>query len=460
MARVLYKASRYNIPVNIGDISLIFNSSSGAIVRLEPELLSKLMNENCVFEEIDQCFESLKREGLIVPYKRDEFSILQYDKNVYTFDQSPKLIGFVIAPTMGCNLNCPYCFEAGVRENRPMSKQTWDDVYEFITKRVEQHPSVREVSISWFGGEPCLQIDQISAFSEKLIKKLSYNNVDYQARIVTNGVLLNEEVAKKLQKAMVKKAQITIDGLASNYAQRKGCKSDIFYKVIKNIITATKYMHVNIRINLDNDNLTDVESLLQYLLDDNHLNGIVNITPAPVRAWNKSDTTNHLTGNEYLAFLKKMHDLILKNDWEASFAPKRPARRLSPCGSIRNTNGTIGPDGQLYRCEHCLNRSEWSIGSVSTGEEYNNVDLEFMHYSCDERCSSCKGFPICVGGCVASRLLHHVEPEYCDQYLDIIKENVRFAYLSKIKKKKRKGAYEDQLTPWGFDYNLMRKEDE
>ena len=63
MDRVLYKASRYNIPVNIGDISLIFNSSSGAIVRLEPELLSKLMNENCVFEEIDQCFESLKREG-------------------------------------------------------------------------------------------------------------------------------------------------------------------------------------------------------------------------------------------------------------------------------------------------------------------------------------------------------------------------------------------------------------
>ena len=52
MDRVLYKASRYNIPVNIGDISLIFNSSSGAIVRLEPELLSKLMNENCVLRRL------------------------------------------------------------------------------------------------------------------------------------------------------------------------------------------------------------------------------------------------------------------------------------------------------------------------------------------------------------------------------------------------------------------------
>lgn len=459
MGRILYKASKYNIPVDVNNATLIFNSVSGAIVEVESELLPKLISEDYTFDENNQYFESLKKEGLIVPYKRDEFSGLQYDKNVYTFDQSPKLIGFVIAPTMGCNLNCPYCFEAGVRENRPMSKQTWDDVYAFIIKRVEQHPSVREVSISWFGGEPCLQIDQICAFSEKLIQSLSCKKVDYQARIVTNGVLLNEETAKKLQKAMVKKAQITIDGLASNYAQRKGCGSDTFYKVIKNIILATNYMHVNIRINLDKDNLMDVEALLQYLLDENHLNGIVNITPAPVRAWNKNDTTNHLTGNDYLVFLRNMHNLILKNGWEASFAPKRPARRLSSCGSIRNTNGTIGPDGQLYRCEHCLNRSEWSIGNVSTGEEYNSVDLQFMHYSCDEKCSSCKGFPICVGGCVASQLLHHVEPEYCDQYLDIIKENVRFAYLSRIKKGKIKGAYEDQLTPWGFDYNIMRKED-
>ena len=448
-----YKSSTYNLFVDIAPrTTVVFNSASGAIVKLDNHLVSQLSNSEFIFFDNYPGFEELKKQGLIVPENKDEFNTLLFDREVYTFDQSPQLMGFVVAPTMGCNLNCPYCFEAGVRKNRPMTIETWDRVYGFIINRVKEHPSIKEVDISWFGGEPCLQIDPILTFSRKIIETLRERGIGYQARIVTNGTLLNESVALKLKEASVKKAQITIDGLAENYAKRKGCTEDVFKNVIDNITTASKYLHVNVRLNLDRENIDDTESLLRYLLDEKKLNGVINVTPAPIRPWNDSDNRYYLTGEEYLRFITKLHDIILENNWEGSFAPKRPARRLGPCGSVRNTNCTIGPDGRLYRCEHCLGRYELSIGDVSNGENYNDVNMRFMMCSYSDRCKTCKGFPVCVGGCIASQLLHHIEPEYCNHYEDLLKENVRFAYLSKKKKSNNVSAYEAQLTPWGFDY--------
>ncbi len=71
-------------------------------------------------------------------------------------------VGLTICTTMGCNFDCPYCFEN--HKAGKMSAEVQDDVVA-LAERMLDAAQRKALSVTWFGGEPLLAPDVIEALS-------------------------------------------------------------------------------------------------------------------------------------------------------------------------------------------------------------------------------------------------------------------------------------------------------
>jgi len=66
--------------------------------------------------------------------------------------------------------------------------------------------------VVWYGGEPTLALEQITTLTQKLLRQCEDANIEYGASMVSNGYLLDAQVARRLRELGVTRVQITVDG--------------------------------------------------------------------------------------------------------------------------------------------------------------------------------------------------------------------------------------------------------
>ena len=86
---------------------------------------------------------------------------------------------------------------------------------------------------------------------------------------------------------------------------------------------------------------------------------------------------------------------------------------------------TIGPEGELYKCEHYFGVNDQIIGTVQEGRYYNEAELSF-YGELDPKCisSRCPILPTCVGGCQSERVQFGV-PKDCENRIDEFIQNLK-----------------------------------
>jgi len=82
------------------------------------------------------------------------------------------------------------------------------------------------------------------------------NHVKYSSNIVTNGYLLDGDVAEELKGYGVHHAQITLDGSKTTHNKRRPLKGGgpTFSRILSNIAAASKHLDIAIRVNVDKRN--------------------------------------------------------------------------------------------------------------------------------------------------------------------------------------------------------------
>lgn len=118
-----------------------------------------------------------------------------------------------------CNLNCPYCY---VGEDRKKNELTTDEWFNII----EQIPFYSFVTL--VGGEPLLRKDFIPILKSTAKKTLGKLNV------VTNGILINDEIIDAFIKTKMMLLSVSLDGYGENHDKNRG-KDGIFDKIISNL---------------------------------------------------------------------------------------------------------------------------------------------------------------------------------------------------------------------------------
>lgn len=131
----------------------------------------------------------------------------------------------LISPLMRCNYHCVGCYAQNYTKEDDMP----EEVFEKIIKEGEE---MGVVIYTILGGEPLLIFDRIY----KIFKK--YNDTAY-AQFFTNGSLLTEDIAEKLQELGNIFVQFSIEGFEKETDERRGEYS--FERTIKAMDICQKY---------------------------------------------------------------------------------------------------------------------------------------------------------------------------------------------------------------------------
>lgn len=118
-----------------------------------------------------------------------------------------------------CNLNCPYCYVGEERKKNELTTQEWFNI-------IEQIPFYSFVTI--VGGEPLIRKDFIEILEKTAKKTFGKLNV------VTNGILINDEIIDALLRSKMMLLSVSLDGYGENHDKNRG-KEGIFQKIIENL---------------------------------------------------------------------------------------------------------------------------------------------------------------------------------------------------------------------------------
>lgn len=396
------KLSSYNVIVERQNVKYLWNTFSGALIKLDDEGLDYIRSFNESGNDYNERFELLKTNGYIVNESYDELGRILIEEKTAMLMQEAKYVHYTIAPGLDCNYNCHYCFENGKR-HQVMSSDMVSEVCEFIIENAKKNRKIEKLGITWFGGEPLLHLDVIENITRTVMSFCAEHEIEYSAGIYTNGRYLTSENSRLLKELRVKYAQISVDGLEEHFIAQKGASKDDFEKTIDNIENSASIIPITVRINVDDD-MTSALELTEYLLKDRNLDGKIKVYIAHIRnydctVYSSDERESH---GRFLDNQKKYMEQfgVGKTYKSESFSGIAPRRRTTTCLSVCHTNPCIGPDGSLYRCEHHFGDNECVVGNVKTGINYSNLDTYYMQFTHRDECKECEYFPICLGGCM------------------------------------------------------------
>lgn len=281
-----------------------------------------------------------------------------------------------------------------------------------IKNERKNHNYFCSVHICWYGGEPIIGKNVIENLSTKIIEICERKNANYNASIVTNGYLLNENLIDIFSELRIDDYQITIDGPPSIHNKRRKLKygdKDTFTTIINNVkLLQDKDKIFNIRVNLDKNNQDHLDELLD-IFDLNGLEG-ANVYFGHVKDYNStcSSTGGSCFNNEEFSnFNYQYQKKLLSRNYQNKLS--YPTVKSNYCCADSVSSYVIDHKGYVYKCWNDVGNNDLSIGNITTFDDIpdnqymNNV--EYMLWSPFEfaKCTDCWILPICMGGCSFKR---------------------------------------------------------
>jgi len=169
---------------------------------------------------------------------------------------TPESLGLILMPTEQCNFRCTYCYEDFAMGR--MAPGVVAGVKALITARA---PALRELHLSWFGGEPLLALDvveDVQRHARSLAE--SFPAMRIVSHMTTNGWRLTPAVFGRLLALGLDDYQISFDGPPEHH-DRKRVRRDgrpTFERIWGNVIAMrnrSESFRILLRLHVDRENL-------------------------------------------------------------------------------------------------------------------------------------------------------------------------------------------------------------
>lgn len=370
----------------------------------------------------------LINHGFLVENDADELSEIEAAHREAR--QSREQLDLVIAPSMACNLDCPYCFETNRYAGR-MSGEVQDNVIGLVRRSFDG--GAQRLTVTWYGGEPLLAFSVIERMSRRFLALCDALGREYSAEIVTNGTLMTGEKAERLAALKVKRAQITLDGSPDLHdARRVGrTHSPTFYRILEGIESALAHIQVAIRVNVCRAVAARLEELLQ-ILAARGLNRTVSVYVAPLQeargrnaprresgdcvqlpVANGGSAELDLLSSEEAADLELRFDELL---WKYGFSiPDRlPRPRGTTCVADKDQGWLIEANGNIQKCYWTAGFASEAVGRLSAdGIAATSPYGKWQDWMAQRNaeCGRCIMLPLCLGRCPLKHLNN--ETDFC-----------------------------------------------
>lgn len=384
--RLVWTTFQLRQPIQTG--LLLYHTLTLELLFIPKELLPGLENP------AGELREMLRKKWFLIPPDLDEHDAARELRQTLRAMEPPadRLEKFTVFTTTACNARCFYCFEQGW-QTRTMTPETADKAADFMLAKSGGRP----FRIDWFGGEPLVNLRVIDQISQRLTDA----GADFNACMVTNGYLFDEAViARAVSLWRLRQADVTLDGVGETYDRIKAYKTGgagAFERVTGNIAAlAAAGVRVNIRMNFDLHNLSEIEKLADWLID--RFAGTPGITAYPIplnedpddpAAWRSEQDRACLCDAE-LAMRDRLEAAGMRRSLPLAREPE-----TNMCMADSGCMVTILPDGQLGLCEN-YDHSGF-IGSLDDPGPDETVLAEMRELR-DEipACADCPLYPGCI----------------------------------------------------------------
>ena len=423
--------SKYNIKLNSADKMIVFNSLSKSMISVSNEYIDEFSKKIALEDESDELYRKLQNSGFVIDNENsNESECVEEEYKSLCLGKSR--LNIIILPTYKCNFRCTYCYETF--QDVSMTKQTAEDVYSFVENIIYKYSSLE---VSWFGGEPMLEMDTIVFLSEKFKRLCQNQRKVYIANITTNGYLLTIENFKKLLKCNVRTFQITIDGLKETHNSFRHLENggETYDTIINNLQmisqkVKTGLFQIVIRTNITRDLEDSIDSHIKcmngYFGRDPRFRHVSRIAfsyknnDVKPKLYNTDDFINS-------AFSKLPDKIINENNrfhFMDSFRDFLNGQ-ASVCYAGKESSLVIDPNGVLMKCTVCLDDDINIIGDVRNGINETKIKkwlLREKDIDTSKACDSCKIYPICFGvSCPYDRFaLEHNNEKCANRIKDVL----------------------------------------
>jgi len=431
--KIKLKESQYNFKVKLkSDNTIVFNAVSKAVGKFKSQQFKVVKyifsNPNVPVSSFNNGFaikSYLMKNGFLVSDILDEFELLK-KRNLFGKNEKHAFDLFIL-PTLDCNFRCFYCYE----EHQAVSMAS--EVETRIKKWGEQ--TLKEYNIlnlSWFGGEPLLEIDTIARVSGFFQTLCAHQKKQFTNMITTNGYLLTRDNIKILKDAGIKHFHVTLDGSSQwhdkfRVHKTKGATYSRIAKGILHLLDAIQDVKITIRVNYNKNSFDNIPELFSvfpfqrrkqiYLIFRQIFGKHSDTSPLPEKSRRELEFYKEAAEKGYRLSLA---ETLLGPKETYCYADKKgslvigPNAELFPCGvskfDHKSKMGDLNSDGKI----------EWKTNMLKAWIAVDGFD--------DPDCKKCRYMPLCMGGCRANRL-HQKDKGHCTQPFELLHEMLTLSNL-------------------------------
>jgi len=427
LSRYIRKYSSGNNSRNV----ILYSTKNAAIVELPKNMAKRL--PSCDLSEEDR--KTLISNGFLVKDpEKEKREFLHYVDELNALNKS---LSIKLVMNLDCNLACRYCFEGTRKGKHYMTKQTADDFISCVKDTISRQEDIREILITYYGGEPLLSKELIISISERLKSFARDRGLRLKLFLMTNGTLLTKETVKRMKPLGLKEACITLDGPAHIHNSFRPFKngSGSFDMILKNIREIRKQVAINLNGNFVRQNFQRFPALLDQLKDEGiDISGLRSVQFSPVVA--ESEEFGPPGFHEGCASVNEPW-FFRASVWLRDEILKRGGRqaRMEPglCMMEYKNNILVNYDGGIYKCPGLIGREAYKIGDIKTGIKDYRTSHDLDNWK-NEECLDCAYLPLCFGGCRYMKLIREgsmdgvdCKKPFFDACLEtLVKQDIRY----------------------------------
>lgn len=309
--------------------------------------------------------------------------------------------------TENCNLRCEYCFVKEMRANS-ISLEIAKAAINFLVFYSGQK---KDLNITFFGGEPLLEI-------EKIIDLINYcDTIEIESKskkfnhaMTTNGTLLTEDILKRIQGRLL--ILLSIDGDEETHDKyRKNINGKgSFQSVISKLELIKKYQPwLGTRMTILPETVHKLFHNVKYLYKLGINQFILGV--APDSEWDEKALDIYekelLRIGKYYFEMKAKGENIRIEFFEKKESDISGKTEMWGCRAGRQTI-SVNTKGDIYPCSKFLGYEEYEcpeirMGNIFEGITNINFRKKMTEMTSDSylQCMSCTEIDSCLGGCPA-----------------------------------------------------------
>jgi len=396
--------SRFNACVREDNGTLlVFNSLTSALIQFQGRTADKVAE---ILEgrrtARGALAEYLSQQGLVVPADRDELDLAaQLHEIPFESDES---LGLMLLPHENCNFRCTYCYEEFAKN--AMNPDVVEGVIALVRRRA---PTLRILSLGWFGGEPLLAFNIVEDVATRLREICAANGVAFSSEMTTNGYLLDAERARRCIAAGITRYQITLDGPPESHNQTRRLVGGggTFERIFANLCHLRDHadgFHVAIRVNFSPVSLPKLPEFVQRLGQTFGHDDRFSMRFRPIGRWGGPNDQHLIVCGKDEGADQEVSLMAMASN--AGFSLQTWASGMRPFGTVcyaaNPRHFVIGSDGIVYKCTVAFNDPRNHVGRIDRQGNLNLRDDLVRIWTrsgeeTDEGCRTCGFRPACQG---------------------------------------------------------------